>query len=352
MSFSDSDSDYELDDAVRIGECFYDIGHVPPNSNNCSEDEGIRDVQSDDDLEMASCSSYPDDSPVLISVDAIEIRFTSSDPDDKLLRRYGEVRGTTFAWRVQLAGTIETDSLEVCSEGREFVMRKQEGGQWGRLSSSTTSIRSGNYTTPRNYGSSLSSYRYSASSYTPSTRPTTTSSSASASDANRGSMTLTRSSTTAASNGTALTRSSSVSPGYQRSPYTTPAASRSSAFSPSTFASGTGSATLGATAGARSYGSSMGHSPSSYTLSSAAAAPPPGNFAGGQAAPANASPPNAVRSRSSSAIASYRSVNVAQLNQQARERAERDEKCREYKEWEERERMRVEMRSHRWWTSE
>ncbi|KAK6047508.1 hypothetical protein COOONC_14987, partial [Cooperia oncophora] len=30
------------------------------------------------------------------------------------------------------------------------------------------------------------------------------------------------------------------------------------------------------------------------------------------------------------------SVNVAQLNQQARERAERDEKCREYKEWEER----------------
>lgn len=37
------------------------------------------------------------------------------------------------------------------------------------------------------------------------------------------------------------------------------------------------------------------------------------------------------------------SVNVAQLNQQARERAERDEKAREYKEWEERERLRTEM---------
>ncbi|XGW10477.1 hypothetical protein V3C99_012175, partial [Haemonchus contortus] len=373
MSFSDSDSDYELDDSVRIGECFDDIGHVPPNSNNCSEDEGIRDVQSDDDLEMASCSSYPEDGPVLISIDslkfgffetestsvlrithrsihieqiilepdAIEIQFTSSDPDDRLLSRYGEIQGTTFAWRVQLAGTVETDSLEVTSGGREFVMRKQEGGQWGRLSSSTTSIRAGNYTTPRNYGSSLSSYRYSASSYTPSTRPPTA---PSAPDANRGSMTLTRASTTSASNGTALTRSSSVSPGYQRSPYTTPAASRSSAFSPSTFAAGAGTTTLGSTLGARSYGTSMGHSPSSYTLSAIAnAAPQPGATVGVQAAPSNSSPPNAVRSRSSSAIASYRSVNVAQLNQQARERAERDEKCREYKEWEERERMRAEM---------
>ncbi|RCN30268.1 hypothetical protein ANCCAN_23960 [Ancylostoma caninum] len=67
MMYSDSDSDYELDDSVTIGEIFDDIGHVPPNSNNCSEDEGIRDVQSDDDLEMASCSSDIDE-PVLISV--------------------------------------------------------------------------------------------------------------------------------------------------------------------------------------------------------------------------------------------------------------------------------------------
>ncbi|KAK6043563.1 hypothetical protein COOONC_18931 [Cooperia oncophora] len=133
-------------------------------------------------------------------------------------------------------------------------------------------------------------------------------------------MTLTRSNTTAATNGTTLTRSSSVSPGYQRAPYTTPAASRSSAFSPSTFAAGAGSATLGPTAvkspgakrpprptGARSYASSMSHSPSSYTLSSiATAAPPPGAFTGAQPVPANNSPPNAVRSRSSSAIASYR----------------------------------------------
>ncbi|VDO35746.1 unnamed protein product [Haemonchus placei] len=73
MSFSDSDSDYELDDSVRIGECFDDIGHVPPNSNNCSEDEGIRDVQSDDDLEMASCSSYPEDGPVLISIGELKL---------------------------------------------------------------------------------------------------------------------------------------------------------------------------------------------------------------------------------------------------------------------------------------
>ncbi|EYC05464.1 hypothetical protein Y032_0082g1599 [Ancylostoma ceylanicum] len=65
--YSDSDSEYELDENVTIGEIFDDIGHVPPNSNNCSEDEGIRDVQSDDDLEMASCSSDIDE-PVLISV--------------------------------------------------------------------------------------------------------------------------------------------------------------------------------------------------------------------------------------------------------------------------------------------
>ncbi|VDP48051.1 unnamed protein product [Heligmosomoides polygyrus] len=207
MSTSGSESDYELDDSARMGEYFDDIGHVPPNSNNCSEDEGIRDVHSDDDIDVASCSSYPEDF-VLISMDSlkfgffetestgvlrvthrsihiqdvilepevIEIRFTSSDPDDKLLSRYGDVRGTTFAWRVQLAGAVETDSLEICSEGREFVMRKQEARQWGRLSSSTTAIRASNYTAPRNYGSSLSSYRYSATSYTPSTRPTTTSS--------------------------------------------------------------------------------------------------------------------------------------------------------------------------------
>ncbi|WKX93647.1 hypothetical protein Q1695_011142 [Nippostrongylus brasiliensis] len=389
MSGSESD-DYELDGSMRIGEYFDDIGHVPPNSNNCSEDEGIRDVQSDDDLDMASCSSYPDE-PLLISVDSlkfgffetektsvlrvthrsiyiqeiilepdvIEIRFTSSDPDDKLLKRYGDVRGTTFAWRVQLAGFIETDSLEVrersccsvviCSEGREFVMRKQEGGQWGRLSSSATAIRASNYTTPRNYGSSLSSYRYSASSYTPSTRPTTAVSPAPGSDGTRtsGSMTLTRSNTTTAANGSALTRSSSVSPGYQRSQYTTPAASRSSAFSPSTFSSGSNAATAGL--GVRSYGSSMGHSPSSYTLSAAASGPPSSAVVGNaatasaQSTMANSSPPNNIRSRSSSAIASYRSVNVAQLNQQARERAERDEKVREYKEWEERERLRSEM---------
>ncbi|KAK5976079.1 hypothetical protein GCK32_019800, partial [Trichostrongylus colubriformis] len=49
---------------------------------------------------------------IILEPDAIEIRFTSSDPDDRLLKRYGEVQGTTFAWRVQLAGTIETDSLE------------------------------------------------------------------------------------------------------------------------------------------------------------------------------------------------------------------------------------------------
>ncbi|KAK6048618.1 hypothetical protein COOONC_13877 [Cooperia oncophora] len=70
-------------------------------------------------------------------------------------------------------------------------MRKQEGGQWGRLSSSTTSIRSGNYTTPRNYGSSLSSYRYSASSYTPSSRPPPAPSTT-ASDATRGESILRR----------------------------------------------------------------------------------------------------------------------------------------------------------------
>ncbi|VDL76975.1 unnamed protein product [Nippostrongylus brasiliensis] len=93
----------------------------------------------------------------------------------------------------------------------------------------------------------------------------------------------------------------------------------------------------------------MGHSPSSYTLSAAASGPPSSAVVGNaatasaQSTMANSSPPNNIRSRSSSAIASYRSVNVAQLNQQARERAERDEKVREYKEWEERERLRSEM---------
>ncbi|KAK6734014.1 hypothetical protein RB195_017656 [Necator americanus] len=379
--YSDSDSEYELDDSVTIGDIFDDIGHVPPNSNNCSEDEGIRDVQSDDDLEMASCSSDIDEPIVLVSVDslkfgfyetestgvlrvthrnihiheiilepnAIEIRFSSSDPDDRLLKRYGEVQGTTFAWRVQLAGLIETDSLQICSEGREFVMRKQEGGQWGRLSSSATAIRSGSYTTPRNYGPSLSSYRYSASSYTPSTRPPAPPTSGAATTPEpsyaSGSMTLTRSGTIA-STGSALTRSSSVSPGYQRSLYTTPAAARSPAFSPSTFATGPGAQSYAAAAtGARSYAPSMGHSPSSYTLSAAASGPQAAAVGGTapQAAATNTSPPTTVRSRSSSAIASYRSVNVAQLNQQARERAERDEKAREYKEWEERERIRSEM---------
>ncbi|EPB73902.1 MYND finger [Ancylostoma ceylanicum] len=287
---------------------------------------------------------------VILEPNAIEIRFSSSDPDDKLLKRYGEIHGTTFAWRVQLAGLIETDSLQICSEGREFVMRKQEGGQWGRLSSSATAIRSSNYSTPRNYGPSLSSYRYSASSYTPSTRPPPPPSANAGPTPEpsyaSGSMTLTRSSTSAASTGSALTRSSSVSPGYQRSLYTTPAAARSAAFSPSTFASGQGGQSYAAAAtGARSYGPSMGHSPSSYSLSSAASGPPvaAGGGTAPQATATNNSPPTAVRSRSSSAIASYRSVNVAQLNQQARERAERDEKAREYKEWEERERIRSEM---------
>ncbi|RCN30269.1 hypothetical protein ANCCAN_23961 [Ancylostoma caninum] len=276
--------------------------------------------------------------------------FSFSDPDDKLLKRYGEIHGTTFAWRVQLAGLIETDSLQICSEGREFVMRKQEGGQWGRLSSSATAIRSSNYSTPRNYGprygilvvldSKLNNFTdVLYSSHSPlcliDIAPLAS-----------GSMTLTRSSTSAASAGSALTRSSSVSPGYQRSLYTTPAAARSSAFSPSTFAAGQGGQSYAAAAtGARSYGASMGHSPSSYSLSSAASGPPVAAVGGTapQAAATNNSPPTAVRSRSSSAIASYRSVNVAQLNQQARERAERDEKAREYKEWEERERIRSEM---------
>ncbi|KAJ1373124.1 hypothetical protein KIN20_035460 [Parelaphostrongylus tenuis] len=258
MSCSGSDSDCELEYSLRIGDVFDDIGHCPPNSNNCSEDEGIRDVQSDDDLEMASCSSGSTDDVVLISVDslkfgffetestgvlrithrfihiediilepdAIEIRFTCSDSNDRLLRRYGEVRGTTYTWRVQLAGRIETDSLQICAEGREFVMRKQEAGQWGRLSSSSTSIRSSNYSTPRNYGSSLASYRYTATSYSPSTQPSSNSASASCTERN-GAYELTRPSTASA----APARSS----GYQRLPYTTPAAQRSSAFSPSTF---------------------------------------------------------------------------------------------------------------------
>ncbi|ETN81101.1 hypothetical protein NECAME_08722 [Necator americanus] len=171
--------------------------------------------------------------------------ISKNDPDDRLLKRYGEVQGTTFAWRVQLAGLIETDSLQnrvckfevppvvfefrfcptscngkqlghICSEGREFVMRKQEGGQWGRLSSSATAIRSGSYTTPRNYGPSLSSYRYSASSYTPSTRPPAPPTSGAA---------------------------TTPEPSYGK-----PAAARSPAFSPSTFATGPGAQSYAAAA--------------------------------------------------------------------------------------------------------
>ncbi|KAK5972552.1 hypothetical protein GCK32_021572, partial [Trichostrongylus colubriformis] len=62
-----------------LGDYFDDIGHVPPNSNNCSEDEGVRDVQSDDDLEMASCSSHPDEGPVLISVDSLKFGFFETE---------------------------------------------------------------------------------------------------------------------------------------------------------------------------------------------------------------------------------------------------------------------------------
>ncbi|KAE9420933.1 hypothetical protein Angca_009568 [Angiostrongylus cantonensis] len=373
MSCSGSDSDCELEYALQIGDIFDDIGHCPPNSNNCSEDEGIRDVQSDDELEMASCSSGSDD-VVLISVDslkfgffetertgvlrithrsihiedivlepdAIEIRFTCSDPDDRLLRKYGEVRDTTFAWRVHLAGLIETDSLQVCAEGREFVMRKQEAGQWGRLSSSTTSIRSSHYSTPRNYGPS--SYRYTASSYAPSTQSSSNPTSASNSEQNRG-CELTRPSTTSTLTSIVPSRSLALS-GYQRLPYITPAAQRSSAFSPSTFLPPTSASSLGSTNTAvRSYVSSIGHTPSSYTLA-ASSSGPSSTAADGttiHTQTANSSTSTTIRSRSSSAIASYRSVNVAQLNIQARERAERDEKLREFKEWEERERLQLEM---------
>ncbi|KJH47584.1 MYND finger [Dictyocaulus viviparus] len=360
MSCRGSDSECELEYAMRLEDMLINIGHCPPSSNNCSEDDWIRDVQSDDDLEMASCSSSVDDT-VLISIDslkhgffetestgvirvthrcihiediilepdAIEIRFTSSDTNDKLLTRYGEVGGTTFAWRIHLAGLIETDSLQICAEGREFVMRKQEVGYWGRLSSSATAIRPCNYSTQYGCGPNLSSYRYSASLYTPSSRLITPSTLCS--EQNR------------APSATSITptRSPSILPGYQRLPYSASAVTRSSTFSPATFST----AVPALSSGGRSYISPISPSPSNFVSPASTSKLPPATVDATSihTRVANTPPPSAIRSRSSSAIASYRSVNVAQLNQQARERAERDEKVREYKEWEERERLRIAM---------
>ncbi|KAJ1373123.1 hypothetical protein KIN20_035459 [Parelaphostrongylus tenuis] len=85
-----------------------------------------------------------------------------------------------------------------------------------------------------------------------------------------------------------------------------------------------------ARSGVRSYGSSIGHSPSSYTLAATSSGLSSSTADGAtiQSHTTNSSPSTTIRSRSSSAIASYRSVNVAQLNQQARERAERDRKSK------------------------
>uniref|UniRef100_A0A1I7WXG7 ubiquitinyl hydrolase 1 n=1 Tax=Heterorhabditis bacteriophora TaxID=37862 RepID=A0A1I7WXG7_HETBA len=224
---------------------------------------------------------------------------------------YGDVINHEFLWHVPLVGPIETDSLQVRFDGRarEFVMRKQDATQWGRLSSSTSNIQASNYSTPRNYGPSLSSYRYSASSYTPSTRGSTATTVESGYSLSRS----TSSATTTAS----LTRSSSISSAYHRSPYITyvislyllPAASRGSAFTPSscTLSSSNHISAVGNTSRS-SYGNGtifVSRSPSNYSMSSDATSR--------VSQPVQASPP-AVRSRSSSAIASYRcSILVIEL---------------------------------------
>ncbi|CAB3411040.1 unnamed protein product [Caenorhabditis bovis] len=217
-------------------------------------------------------------------------------------------------------------------------MRKQEDGTaapYSRLSSSCSSIRSTNYSVQRpSYTSSMSSYK--PSSYTPGSRLTTTSHEASSPlpSRSRTSYSSTSSSTTPSS----LSRTLSSS---RKTLYTSPAAARASVSAADNLTTSS-YGTLGKykASNLADFASPSSSSTRSSLRSRAIEKTPDhastnGRIDLGPTTRSNMVHPTSshIRSRSTS----YRTINVSQFTQQARERADREEKDRQYREWCERE---------------
>ncbi|KAF1765351.1 hypothetical protein GCK72_005303 [Caenorhabditis remanei] len=241
-------------------------------------------------------------------------------------------------------------------------MRKNdEGGGSGRLSSSCSSIRSSNYSVPRSYTPSFNTFKYSPSSYTPNiSRNLNSTSSGSAADSHSLSASAPRSRlsfTTPSSTSTNLSRTTSSS---HKTLYSSPAAARVSvstndSLSHSTMApqntyrgiskySTIERSTVGESKAYASYSSSVTSSLSnsydrrpsrSDRISSTL---PDVKIESGPTTRTHMVHPTSQHIRSRSSYG--RTNTVAMFAQQARERADREEKDRDYKEWMQREKDR------------
>ncbi|CAJ0955634.1 unnamed protein product, partial [Mesorhabditis belari] len=302
---------------------------------------------------------------IIAHPDSLEIHFTSSCADDRLLKRYGPFESSqTFLWHCPLQGLIEANQIEF--DGKEIKMRKSESGSWNRLSSSTSSIRSSNYTPSRSYGSSLSSYRYTPS-YSSGTTTSYTTPYGSSAAADRS---LTRSSTTHSATSRSLTRSdsssaaagsttlprtnsSSATPTYHRSLYSTstgPTATSRSPFSttvytPSnTYQRESSFTRLGDTSTySRNSSSTLDRSrDSGYSGQSSASSDNSSMISGTHTL---SSRDQLGRPRASSQIitSGYRGPSVRELNRKASERANRELQENDYREWEDRDRLRAQI---------
>ncbi|CAD6198270.1 unnamed protein product [Caenorhabditis auriculariae] len=225
-------------------------------------------------------------------------------------------------------------------------MRKQEdAAPYSRLSSSCSSIRSSNYSTARPYTPSLSSYRYSASSYTPSSRMSSSENAGATSSSITGRSRYSTSSTS--SHTSTLPRSASTT---HKNLYTSPAAARVSVSANESISTSSSSWTPSAYRGLSRYQSSTSQNAelpttraSSIASSSERVRERPRHVEAERIETTPTTRTHMVHPTSShirSRSTSYRTINVAQFNQQAKERAERDEKDRQFREWIEKENAR------------
>ncbi|CAI4232242.1 unnamed protein product [Auanema sp. JU1783] len=198
-------------------------------------------------------------------------------------------------------------------------MKKNEGDAYmSRLSSSASSIRASNYSIARSFEPSLSSYRFA--NYTPPTRSLGSSDRVSSYE---------NYSTKCSSNNGSLRRSSS-STSYGRTLYQSPSMQKYGSVhessikptNPYKHLPSRDNKSNNVLSTSTTYGSISSLTSSIGTNNNI-----------------RTNTTSGVRSRSSSVTPSYRTVNVAQLNKQAKERAEREEKLKNYLEWSEREKQ-------------